>query len=220
MTEITHKTPKFSELVRQMKDIDEGKAVDDNSLNYLLASKPYDAWVKKHPIVKVKNSKGESVPEEYIPSNIKRWLLRFIFGEYWDEIVREGSMFNSCYCVVRINYWNPFKKEYCRVEGVGAVAVQTDAGATAADLKSIKSDGVMKALPAAAEYAFNNACKKLGTIFGGDLNKNTITPGFIPYTGLIPDADPRPHDTDGKIPFVNAMTLEPQQGPKEDTINF
>ena len=84
---------------------------------------------------------------------------------------------------------------------MGAVAVQTDKGETAANLSAIKSDGVMKAAPAAASFAVSNAAAKIGKVFGGDINKDDA----LEFTGTYSSQPAQPQIT-GPAQYGGAET--------------
>ncbi len=186
MSTLKHKLPTLAEL----HESDPEKAYKNDQLLLLLSSPPNKAWLKKHPTIKVKNEKRQYVELEYLPTDKLEFLLNKIFGRWHIEIQREGVMFNSVYVAVRLHYWNPATEEWGYKDGIGAVGAQTDAGQAAGNLAAIKQDAIMKALPAAASYAFKNACKRLGAIFGGDLN-NFETEEFTP-TFFAPNPSPTP----------------------------
>lgn len=139
-----------------------------------LVNRPCPAeWVKGHPTLKVKDSRGQFHPLWYLPIDKVRFLLTAIFGPFVrEEIISVQQHFNSEVVTVRLNYCIPGTSTWLFQDGVGAVAVQTDKGESAANLAAIKSDGVMKAAPAAASFAVSNAAAKIGKVFGGDLNKD------------------------------------------------
>jgi hypothetical protein len=83
---------------------------------------------------------------------------------------------------VRLHYLNPTTGQWQYHDGVGAVGVQTNAGASASDLSAIKQDAIMKALPAAKSYAVKDAAENLGSIFGANLNRKDIVPFSGAYT--------------------------------------
>jgi hypothetical protein len=192
-TRTPHKVPTLEELHKA----DPETAYGQDQIHLLCSQPPAQKWVKKHPIINVKVD-GKFQKLEYIPEHICRFLLRKIFGRFKEHVLREGAMFNSVYAVVRVEYFNPNTEEWEFVDGIGAVGAQTDQGEAAGDLSKIKQDAIMKGLPAAASYAFKNACKKLGRIFGGDLNKSSIeeyTPTYVEAPVAYPTAPPEP----GKI---------------------
>lgn len=168
------KIPTLQDLVQN-----EDLAFKNDQLNYLLNQNVPQQWVKKHPYVNVKVN-GNNAPLEYIPVERVRLLLTQIFQIWESEIVDYKALFNSVAVQVRLRVKHPITGEWVCHDGVGAVDVQTKAGASAADLSQINASAVMKALPAAASYALKNAAEKLGNIFGANLQKYDLTP-FTPY---------------------------------------
>lgn len=152
------------------------EAFKTDQLNLLLNQPVPTSWIKAHPFAKGVN---------YIPIERVEYMLTKIFGEWRVEVKREGQMFNSVYVCVRLHYKNPTTGEWQFHDGLGAVGVQTDKGASASDLSAIKQDAIMKALPAAESYAVKDAAEKLGKLFGKDLNRKDVivfTPTFDKIT--------------------------------------
>jgi len=147
------------------------EAFKNDELNRLLSQPVHKDWIRKHPIIKVKNEFNQFVPLEYIPVDKIEFLLTKIFQKWRREIKSVQVCFHSIAVTVRLHVLNPISGEWEYNDGVGAVAVQTDQGASAADLDKIKANAVQIALPAAASYAFKDAAECFGTIFGKDLNK-------------------------------------------------
>jgi hypothetical protein len=139
-------------------------AFKNDSLNLLLNQDPPDSWVKKHPFVNTK----------YIPIERVEFLLTKIFQQWRVEVLDSKALFHSVAVTVRLHYMNPTNGEWSFQDGVGAVAVQTDKGASASDLGAIKSGAIMMALPAAKSYAVKDAAEQLGKIFGKDLNRRDV----------------------------------------------
>lgn len=166
-------------------------AAKNDVLNIALNNDPPAKWIKQHPLITIRvgdmldsngnvmidgngNPKGIFEPLKYIPIDKQRFLGRRFFGTVEEEILREGVMFQSVYVTVRLNYKHPITGEPLHMDGIGAVGVQTDKGASAADLSKIKSDAIMKALPAAKSYAIKNAYDSIGRIFGGEIQKGAL----------------------------------------------
>lgn len=146
-------------------------AFKNDQLNFLLNVEPPQTWIKFHPTVKTKDDEGRYHPAKYIPIEKIEFLLTKIFQHWRVEVLREGSLFNSVYVAIRLHYLNPINKEWMCHDGLGAVGIQTDAGAAASDMAKIKQDAVMKALPAAKSYAIKDAADHIGRLFGKDLNR-------------------------------------------------
>jgi len=157
--------------------------------NMAIGQEPPAHWIKRHPFVNVKigeqkddqgrvkcdghgNPLAIMAPLEYIPIEKHRLLGRRYFGWVGEEILREGVMFQSVYVTVRLHYVHPITNEKMFHDGIGAADAQTKKGASAADLANINPGAIQKGLPSAASFAFNNAYKKFGRIFGGELQKN------------------------------------------------
>jgi hypothetical protein len=107
----------------------------------------------------------------YIPIERIEWLLDTLFIQWRVEVINYSQLFNSVSCHIRLHYLNPISGSWEFHDGLGAVGIQTDKGASAADLGAIKQDSVMKALPAAKSYAIKDATEHLGKIFGRDINR-------------------------------------------------
>jgi len=141
---------------------DKVEVTSQNALNIILNAEPKKEWVKAHPIAR---------NVRYIPIERVEWLLTNIFIKWKVEIIREGLIANSAYCTVRLHYKDPTTNEWDWQDGAGAAPLQTDKDAGATDWTKIKSDAVMKGLPAAESYAVKDAAEKIGKLFGKDLNR-------------------------------------------------
>jgi len=140
-----------------------------DQFNLLMNQEPKSEWILTNKYA------GNS---KYIPIGIQETLLQRIFKEYRIEILREGTMFNSVYCVVRVHYRHPVSSEWTFQDGAGADQIQTKAGASPADLQSIGQNAVAMSLPKAVSFAISDATDHLGKLFGRDLNrKDTMSFG-------------------------------------------
>lgn len=164
-----YELPSLSEL-HQTPEV----AFKNDQLQFLLHQPPHKDWVKRHPMVKVKNAQGQMEQLEYLPIDKVKLLLTRIFQDWDSEILRVQQLFNAVVVTVRLHYTNPITGKACYKDGVGAVGVQTDKDAKASDINAIKYDAVMKAAPAAESYAIKNAAEKIGNIFGASLGKFDI----------------------------------------------
>lgn len=140
-------------------------AFKEDQFNALLNSDPPAEWVKEHPFIN---------NVRYLPIDKVEFLLTKIFQIWQVEILREGVLFNSVYVTIRLHYRHPISLEMLYHDGLGAVGVQTDAGEAASNMKAIKQDAIMKALPAAESYAVKDAAEKFGRLFGKDLNRRDV----------------------------------------------
>lgn len=166
-----------------------------DGLNKLLSHNPPVSWVKDHPLAK--NVK-------YLPIERIEYLLTKIYQVYSVEVMGYKLVANSITVHVRLKVIDPVTGEPLIQDGVGAVALQTDKGAGATDFDKIKSDAVMKALPAAESFAIKDAAEKFGNIFGANLNRKDII-GFS--TTIAEDY----YATSEQIYFINSLI---EQGAK------
>jgi hypothetical protein len=147
---------------------DELTAFKNDQFNLLLNQPVPEAWVKDHPFAK--NVK-------YLPIDKVEFLLTRIFQQWKIEVIKYSALFNSVSVHIRLHLLHPLTGEWFYHDGLGAVGVQTDKGASASDISAIKQDAIMKALPAAESYAIKDAAEKLGIFFGKNLNRKD-TVGF------------------------------------------
>lgn len=154
------KLPSLKEIIGS-----EVEVFKNDELNLLLNQDVPRSWTKAHPFVR---------EHHYIPINRVETLLTAIFQVWRAEVIEYKQLFNSVSCHVRLHYKHPVSKQWEFHDGLGAVGVQTDKGAAASDLNSIKQDAVMKALPAAKSYAIKDAAEHLGKLFGRDLNRKDV----------------------------------------------
>ena len=136
-------------------------------------SEPPRAFVKDHPIAS---------GVKYIPIDKVELMLDKIFQQWYVEVLREGQLLNSLYVTVRLHYKHPVSQEWQHQDGVGAATIQVDKGKNASELQWIKSDAIMKGLPAAKSYAIKDAAEHIGKLFGRDLNRKD-TMAFTPSYG-------------------------------------
>lgn len=151
------KLPTIQQLYNEDADL-----VRQNDLNIILNQEPKKEWVKDHPIAK--NVK-------YLPIERIEWMLTNIYIKWRVEILNTMLIANSSVVTIRLHYLDPITGEWDWQDGIGAAPLQTDKDAGATDWQKIKSDAVMKSVPAAESYAIKDAAEKLGKLFGKDLNR-------------------------------------------------
>lgn len=176
-------------------------AYKNDALNAILNVETPDKWVKQHPFAK--NVK-------YVPIDKVEYLMTKIFQVWNVEVIDFKQIFNSVSCHVRVHYKDPVSEVMRFQDGVGAVGIQTDKGASASDMGAIKSDAVMKALPAAKSYAIKDACEHIGKIFGRDLNR----PDALGYEMSVKD----PNQTESDL--IELFELKKDNLSKEQIENF
>lgn len=147
-------------------------AFKNDAFNALVNNPPKADWVKEHPFAK---------KVKYLPIDKVEYLMTKIFQVWNVEVKNVAQLFNSVSVTVRVHYKSPVSGEMLYHDGVGAVGVQTNAGASASDMNAIKQDAIMKALPAAKSYAIKDACEHIGKIFGRDLNRTDTLAHTMTY---------------------------------------
>lgn len=147
----------IAELVSDEKDW-----IQRDLLNGMLNKQPPKEWIQEHPIYK---------GVKFLPIDKVEYLLKRFFQQYKIEVLREGHLFNSVYCAVRVHYIDPLTKEWTYQDGVGAQDVQTKSGSSPANMADINHGAIARGLPAAKSYAIKDACENIGIIFGSNLNR-------------------------------------------------
>lgn len=121
----------------------------------LMEKEPPKSWLK--PIEGQLNKKGEQVMD--LPIEKVEFLLSYIYTWWELEIKEVKQIFKESISVtVRINYFD-LTGDRRYVDGIGAVHIP------------IEMD-VQKMIPKASALATKNAAKKLGKIFGRDVNRD------------------------------------------------
>lgn len=138
---------------------------DLGELKSVLNQEPNKSWVKNHPFAR---------DVKYLPIDKVETMLDIIFVQWRVEVLNISQLAQSICCTIRLHYRNPISKEWDFQDGVGAVPLKTDKGASAADLSKIKNDAVTTGAPAAKSYAIKDAAEHLGKIFGRDLNRKDV----------------------------------------------
>lgn len=203
------KIPTIQELM-----VETDESIKNNALMVILNQPPPATWLYEHPSATTKNAKGETVPARYLPIERVEYLLSRIFGKWRVEILREGSIANSCYVVARVHVTNPLTNKDEYQDGIGASPMQTDKGKGAMEWNFVKSAAVMMALPSAETYAIKDACEKWGKIFGKDLNRKDI----IDYNTLL-KKDVNIDDLRGLFMEVEHLLTEPDKDAANEIIS-
>ena len=179
-------------------------AKKDELVKFLNQSPP-EQWLEKTPDGKAKT----------MPIGRAQWLLTNIFQEWYVEVLKADTMFNSLVCTVRVYYKDPVDGTYHHQDGVGAAPAKTAKGAKASDMTEILNDAVQTGLPAAKSFAIKDACDHIGPMFGRDINRKAN----YGYQGQYEEAKAEsvlekfaqaetPEDLDN---ILNSIPLEEQQ---------
>lgn len=134
---------------------------------------PADEWLENAP---------GSTTVKTMPIGRVEWLLTNLFQEWYVEVLKTETMFNSLVCTVRVFYKDPVDQTFKHQDGVGAAPAKTKSGAAPADMSQILNDSVQTGLPAAKSFAIKDACDHIGRIFGRDINRKGVYGYTNPYT--------------------------------------
>lgn len=128
----------------------------------VLAIKPPKTIVKRHPFGKF----------DYLPITAVERLLDGLFDGWTHEILREGSVINGFYVVVRLRAKIPNSDKYLLADGIGFAEFQTMKGAAPTDFTQLMQSAGVMAIPRAKAEAIKNAAKSFGNLFGRNLTRN------------------------------------------------
>lgn len=133
---------------------------------------PPRAWLKKHKII---------ANYFYLPIDKVELLLDTMTLNWECEIISYNLIANSLcvHCRLKVTHLDGSVRV---MDGIGAAPIQVNAGASPIDQREMKSNAIMIALPAAYGYALKNAAKRLGKIFGRDVERDDPTDFNIPET--------------------------------------
>jgi len=183
-----YKLPTLAEL-----HVNNDVAFRADQLNMLLNQPPHASWIKTHPVFK----------HQYLPIDKVEFLLTRIFQQWRVEVLNVVQLFNSIAVTVRLHYINPITGQWSFHDGVGASALQLDAGAQPSDISKIKGPAVMMALPIAKTQAIKDATDHLGSLFGRDLSRKDT----VQFEGFFVKNE-KHAPAEKKIEPINNDTLE------------
>lgn len=190
-----HQVPTIAEIQSDL-----GTAMSQDKLNIICNQPPPQTWLKQNDFVKLKVA-GAWKKADYLPIDKVKYLLTRVFGRWKLEIKDTKIMGNSVVSFVRLWVYNPTYQEWDYHDGVGAVKIQQDAGASATDTESIKANAFQLAAPASISYALKDAAGNFGPLFGGNLNKDNA----LYYSGQYSNVEIKVEQTKEPEQPVNGM---------------
>lgn len=106
-------------------------------------------------------------------------LDELFFGLWKSETVDSKVVANEFVVTVQVSVFHPVAGQWITRTGIGAVPIQQKRGSLPTDLNAKIVNAMQKNAPAAKAFAFKNAVKGYGKIFGRDLNREDVeyTPG-------------------------------------------
>lgn len=145
-------------------------SIMNDALNQdVLVSKNMKAELAKKGV-----NSGTSTDYDYVPVGVIEECLRQIFFRQVDfEITNSFRDLNSFIVTARIHYKCPISGEKRFIDGIGAKALQQEQGAKIYDFNStMKANALELGVGNAYSIAIKNAAKRLGKLFGSDLNRD------------------------------------------------
>lgn len=110
---------------------------------------------------------------KYLPIRFLEQKLDELFFGLWRSEVTDTKVVGNEYVVtVQVSYFHPVASQWISRTGVGSVPIQQKKGAAITDLDAKYINALQKNAPAAKAFAFKNAVKSIGPIFGRNLNTN------------------------------------------------
>lgn len=110
---------------------------------------------------------------QYLPiSFVEKKLDQMYFGLVQYECISYQQIFNEIVCHARIKVFHPVALTWLNYDGIGSSVIQQDANTKVCDFNFHKKANAMQlASPKAYAEAIKNAAKKIGKIFGSDINR-------------------------------------------------
>lgn len=141
----------------------------------------------KEQMIKKGLNAGASQDYDYVPIAIVEEALRQIFFRQVDFIIKHSYRdLNSFIVIASIVYKCPISLEYRTIDGIGAKAIQQDAGAKVQDFNAtMKGNGLELGVGIAYSRAIKNSAKKLGNIFGASLNRDEELDNVIVFGDAV-----------------------------------
>lgn len=143
-------------------------------LNFALRQEPIKVKNMMEEMKKKGLNAGKAQDFEYVPIEVVEEALRQIFFRQIDfEIKSSYRDLNSFIVVTTISYKCPISQELRKIDGIGAKALQQDSGSKIDQFNfTMKANALELGVGIAYSRAIKNAAKKLGKMFGANLNRD------------------------------------------------
>lgn len=128
---------------------------------------------------------------DYIPIGIIQETLRQMFFQQVSFSIKNSFRdLNSFVVIATIKYKCPISLEWKEVDGIGAKAIQQSKGATIDNFNStMQYNGLELAVGTAYSRAIKNAAKCIGTVFGGNLNRDDELESVVIFSEKVTNKD-------------------------------
>lgn len=128
---------------------------------------------------------------DYIPIGIIQETLRQMFFQQVSFSIKNSFRdLNSFVVIATIRYKCPISLEWKEVDGIGAKAIQQSKGASIDSFNStMQYNGLELAVGTAYSRAIKNGAKCIGTVFGGNLNRDDELENVVVFSEKVVNKD-------------------------------
>lgn len=130
---------------------------------------------------------GRSQDFDYVPVEVVEECLRQIFFRQVDFLIKSSIReLNSFIVVSTIRYKDPISQEIREIDGIGAKALQQDKESKIHEFNStMKANALELGVGIAYSRSIKNAAKKLGRMFGADLNRDEELDNIVVFNSKV-----------------------------------
>jgi len=128
-----------------------------------LNEQPKKEWLQNTP-----DQKAQYIPIGIIENQLRQDFL----GLVQFEVLGERRELNEYICTARIRVFHPVINQWLNYDGIGAVQIMQDSGATISQFNDTKKKNALQMnAPKAYAEAIKNAAKKIGVKYGANINR-------------------------------------------------
>lgn len=132
----------------------------------------FQQQLDKRPTNVISETIGGQTFKQLPITYVEHLLKKLFFGLYRVEVISYSMIVNEITVHVRLWVMHPVLGQWMQYDGLAAIPVMQDSGSKVSQfMDSKKSKALNLNLPAAYALALKNAAKKIGKIFGADLNR-------------------------------------------------
>lgn len=141
----------------------------------------FQKQVDRKPTQTVQETMGGQTFLQLPITYVEHLLKKLYFGLYQIEVVSYGMLVNEITVHVRLRVYHPILGQWMAYDGLAAIPVSMDSGSKVSEFMMKKKTKALNLnLPAAYALAVKNAAKKIGKVFGGDLNRR-YEDDYVPF---------------------------------------
>lgn len=123
---------------------------------------------------------------KYLPISFVEMKLDELFLGLWSWEVRGTQVVaNEILIWGDLKVYHPIASQWITRSGTGAAMIQQKQGSDVTDISAKIKNTMAKDFPHAEVEALKNAAKKLGKVFGRDLNRGVLSDDFTPMSDQL-----------------------------------